>query len=285
MDLLTVSLMLLAALLHAAWHSLVKFGQDQVTVLVGMGLVGTIPAAAVLPFVPVPSAEVWMLLAISVALHVGYKLFLASAYRRGDLGQAFPMARGAVPLFAAGLAYGALGQLPTPLQALGIAVVALGLLWLAAQSTGGRFNLPLLVAAGGAGLTVACYSVLDAYGVRIDGDWLAYTAWLIVIDCVIFALIARLFIKPDLWRGVQAMGVRVVASGILGLGSFGVFLWALSRAPVGPVVALRESSVLFVIAIAAIAQREPLSIQRLLAALAIFAGIVTIATDAVGPLR
>ena len=44
-DLLTVALMLLAAVLHAAWHSLVKSSDDPIVSLAGMGLVGFDPGA------------------------------------------------------------------------------------------------------------------------------------------------------------------------------------------------------------------------------------------------
>ena len=54
MDLLTITLMLMAALLHAGWHSLVKAGGDQTVTLAGMGLVASVAALATLPFVPLP---------------------------------------------------------------------------------------------------------------------------------------------------------------------------------------------------------------------------------------
>src|ERR1700752_893783 len=94
LDSLTIVLMLLAALLHAGWHSLVKGGADQTATLAGMGIVASLAAFAALPFVPVPPPAVWPVLALSVGLHVGYKLCLARAYSHGDLGEAFPLARG-----------------------------------------------------------------------------------------------------------------------------------------------------------------------------------------------
>ncbi|MGZ8396270.1 MAG: hypothetical protein ACXW3X_06865 [Rhodoplanes sp.] len=78
LDLLTVVLMLLAGLLHASWHSLVKYGSDQVLVLTGMGLVAAMVAGCALPFLPVPSFAAWAVIVGSVFLHVGYKLALAA---------------------------------------------------------------------------------------------------------------------------------------------------------------------------------------------------------------
>src|ERR1043166_1212537 len=75
MDPLTVALMLIAALLHAGWHSLVKSGADQLVTLAGMGIVASTAALAAGPFAPWPPAPVWPVFA-------------------------FPLARGMVPLFA-----------------------------------------------------------------------------------------------------------------------------------------------------------------------------------------
>ena len=63
LDPLTIALMLLAGLLHASWHSLVKYGDDQIVVLAGMGLVAAAIAACALPFLPLPQPAVWPVLA------------------------------------------------------------------------------------------------------------------------------------------------------------------------------------------------------------------------------
>jgi drug/metabolite transporter (DMT)-like permease len=274
MDLLTVALMLAAALLHAGWHSLVKAGADQLTTLAGMGIVASIAAVAALPFVPLPPPYIWPVLAASVALHVGYKLCLCQAYAHGDLSEAFPLARGMVPLFATLLALAMLGQVPTPGQGLGIAAVSAGLL---AVMRHGRANWRLWSAAAGAGLAVACYSVLDAYGVRRFGSWIGFTAWLIVLDNVVFLTFSRTLRGAGLWRALAMTKWRIIASGALGLASFCVFLWALSRGPVGAVAALRETSMLFAIALGVLLHREALSAARLAGAVLMILGVLAIA--------
>ena len=82
-DVPTIVFMLLAGLLHASWHSLVKYGADQIVVLAAIGLVAAAAAACALPFLPFPSAPVWVVIAGSVVLHVSYKLALAR-YRAGQ---------------------------------------------------------------------------------------------------------------------------------------------------------------------------------------------------------
>ena len=225
---------------------------------------------------PAPPPAVWPVLATSVGLHVGYKLCLGSAYAHGDLGEAFPLARGMVPLFATTIAFAALGQVPKLGQSLGIGLVAAGILLVMLE----RLRAPhwrLWSAAAGAGLAVAGYSVLDAYGVRVFGNWIAFTAWLIVIDNASFLTLTATRRGPALWGELLADKWRVLASGLLGLASFCVFLWALGRGPVGAVSALRETSMLFAILIGVLLHREPLTAARLAAAILMVLGVVAIA--------
>ena len=244
LDDLTIALMLLASLLHATWHSLVKYGGDQILILAGMGLVAAVVAGCALPFLPVPSLAVWAVIAGSVTLHVGYKLALARSYAFGELGQAYPLARGFVPLFASAIAFIFLAQAPPPSRILGIVLVSAGLLWLSMHSIRRGVDRRLLLAATVAGLTVAGYSVVDAYGTRLSGNWASFTAWLVVADSTTFALLIYWMKGQPLWREMWQYRVRMLASGLLGITSFSVFLWALSRSQVGVVSALRESSVL-----------------------------------------
>ncbi|WP_137045771.1 DMT family transporter [Pseudolabrys sp. FHR47] len=276
-DSLTIALMLSAALLHASWHALIKSAANGIAAIAGMGLVATAVAAAVMPFVPFPPAAVWPVIAGSVCLHCGYKLALARSYSLGDLGQAFPLARGFVPLFAAGLAFLVMGELPKSGQVLGIAVVSGGLIWLSADSVRGGVDGRLFLAALVAGMTVAGYAVVDAYGTRLAGDWLSFTVWLVIVDSGSFFLLILAVQGRQLLDRLWIDRTRTLASGLLGIGSFGVFLWALSRSPVGPVAALRESSVLFAAIIGMVWYGEARSPHRLGAAAVIFAGLMIIA--------
>ena len=166
MDVLTISLMLAAGLLHASWHSLVKSGQNQITVLAGMGAVAGLCAVAALPFVPFPAAEIWPVLMLSVGLHIAYKLCLAGAYARGDFGQAFPLARGMVPLFATVIAFIGLNQVPSINQCVGIVMVSSGLLLLSLDKIHGLARWPLLLTAAAAGAAGVVVIAAAAWGGR-----------------------------------------------------------------------------------------------------------------------
>jgi drug/metabolite transporter (DMT)-like permease len=277
LDVLTISLMLSAGLLHASWHSLVKSGENGITILAGMGAVAGVCAAAAIPFIPFPAVDVWAVLILSIGLHIIYKLCLAGAYARGDFGQAFPLARGMVPLFATLIAFVGLGQVPSLHQCAGVVLASCGLLLLALDRLQGRTRWPLLIAAASAGAAVASYSVVDAYGTRLSGNWLSFTAWLIMLDSLAFLALSRMLRGPVLWSEMVAARLRVVVSGVLGLLSFCVFLWALSRNPVGAVTTIRETSVLFAMAIGVCFHRETLSWRRLTGATAILLALIVIA--------
>lgn len=277
LDPLTIILMLGAGLLHATWHGLVKSGGDQTNVLIGMGLVAAAVAACILPFLPFPSAAVWVVIAVSVVLHVGYKLGLASSYRLGDLGQAYPLGRGMVPLFATLIAFLLLGQVPKIEQIYGIAIVSAGLMWLGVHSVRRGIDRRLFISAAVVGFTVAGYTSLDAYGARLSGDWASFAAWLVVADSCSFVLLNYLIRKRSPWVELWQIRWRVLASGCLGLTSFSIFLWALSRSPVGSIAALREASVLFVTVIGMAFYNEPRSPTRIGAAATVTLGLIVIA--------
>jgi drug/metabolite transporter (DMT)-like permease len=269
--------MLLAGLLHASWHSIVKSGDSQITTLAGMGLVAATTVVVAVPFVPFPSTSVWAIIALSVGLHVGYKICLSRAYEVGDLGQAFPLARGMVPLFATLFALSTLGQIPNLSQWCGVGLVSAGIIALALDRIEGRTHWSLIAAATGAGMTVAGYSVFDAYGTRLMGDWVAFTVWLVILDSLIFLAVAAVLRGNKLWIELLATKARILVSGLLGLASFFVFLWALSRNPVGAVSALRETSVLFAGVIGFFLHREKLNPRRGVGALLVVVGIIIIA--------
>src|ERR1700712_5535781 len=98
MTLPIAALVLFAALLHASWNAVLKRGQDGLWGMTVMGIATSLACAALVPFLPPPARASWPYIAGSALLHVGYNAFLVRAYRRGDFGSAYPIARGSSPL-------------------------------------------------------------------------------------------------------------------------------------------------------------------------------------------
>jgi drug/metabolite transporter (DMT)-like permease len=265
-----------AALLHSSWHAMIKQAPNGVVGLAGMNVVSAGISFLILPFVPLPHGLVWLVLAGSVLLHNFYKIGLARLYVAGDLGQSFPLARGMSPLAATLLAAIFLGEVPSPAHLADIITICLGLLLLALEKVG-RPALRVIALAGLVGLSVAAYSVVDGYGVRLSGDWWGFTVWLMVLDGGAFVLLSRRLVGDGLWVTLYRQRSRVLLSGALGVISFCVFLWALGRAPVGMVTALREVSVLFASLIGIVFLHERFSILRLAGAALVSIGVGSLA--------
>lgn len=277
MDPLVASALLAASLLHASWHALVKSTGDRVIALAGMNVVSAGTALALLPFTRPLPALAYGIVCASALVHVGYKLALARLYDRADLGQAYPLARGFAPVMAAVLAYVALGESPTPATVAGILLICVGLLLLAFETDGRGASPAVLGIAGSAGFAVAAYSVIDAYGIRLTGDWFSFTVWLIVVDGSVFVGYALATRGKGALRAWQKDFGRTLASGTLGVVSFAVFMWALGRASVGAVTALRETSVLFAAIIGAVVLGERATWKRYAAAVLVIAGAGVVA--------
>jgi uncharacterized membrane protein len=277
MEPMVAAAVLAAALLHAAWHALVKASGDQVIALAGMNLVSGTAALALLPFVSVPSTAAGVVIGVSVLLHMAYKLALARLYGRADLSVAYPVARGLTPAMAAIFALVFIGERPSLLAVGGILAISMGIASVMAGDAASRMSWPAFRSALVAGSTVAAYSVLDAYGVRVNGDWLGFTVWLVLADSaafVAFALATRGRPALSAWRRGW---LRTLVSGLLGTLSFGVFLWALGRAQVGPVAALRETSIVFASLIGMVILRERVTPNRAVSTALAMAGAAALA--------
>jgi drug/metabolite transporter (DMT)-like permease len=118
---------LAAALMHAGWNAIIKVRLDRFLSISLMGLAMGSISLALLPFVEVPQGITWLWILASAALHTGYKLFLIRAYEAGDLGQVYPLARGAAPLLTALAGSLLLDDVLTPLMTAGIVVLCLGI--------------------------------------------------------------------------------------------------------------------------------------------------------------
>jgi len=268
--------MLLAGLLHATWHAIVKTGSG-LSILAGMGLVSSVLTLPFLFFVPVPSRSTWPIILASIVLHAGYKVSLAAAYRSAEFGRAYPMARGTVPLFAALFAYLGLQQLPQAGQLAGVAVIVVGILGLARDSVHGAIDRRAFWAAICAAAMVAAYSVVDALGTRQDPGWASFTVWIIVLDSTAFFLVATAQRGMAILADIRKEFVPVLMAGLLGLASFAVFLWALSRNPIANVVAFRECSVLFATLIGVFFLGERATPRRLVCGALVAVGLISVA--------
>ena len=104
MDSFVFIAVLAAAACHAGWNTLLKFRLEPVAATALVAAASGVMAVPAVLVTGLPAPASWPYLLGSVALHVAYYLTLAEAYRGGDLGQIYPIARGTAPLMTAALA-------------------------------------------------------------------------------------------------------------------------------------------------------------------------------------
>ena len=261
------------ALLHASWNLLVKAGRDTRVATAGVYIGAGCLAAVGLPFLPPLSPVGWPYLAASTCIEVLYGVVLAGAYRLGDLSLAYPLMRGTAPLLVAIGAVALLGQPLSLAVWVGVLLVSLGI-WvmvLDARPQGRSLaaaRLALLNA-----VVIAAYTTIDGVGVRASGEPLSYGAWLFVLTGLPWLLWSALRYRAQFkaeFRRVLALGI---VGGACSLASYVAALWAMTRAPVPAVAAVRETSILFGTVLGVLVLRERLTRARALAAASIVLGV------------
>lgn len=267
-----IALALFAAILHAAWNAILRTGTDRlwtVTVMTFAMTIVAIPFAFVLPLPP-PSA--WPYLILSSCLQVGYSVFLVAAYRHGELGQVYPIVRGSVPLLVTLGGFVLAGEHLTLLPACGVVLVALGIMSLALGK--GRAAATSILLALATGLLIAGYTTVDAIGVREAKNPAAYATWI----CLIYGtLLPMTFV---VMRGNLILDVRspetlkALAGGLVSLLAYGAVIAAFALGPVGPITAMRETSVVFAALIGYLFLGEVLSPRRIVACAIVTLGAI-----------
>ena len=248
---------LLAAMLHAGWNSLVKVGLDRFSTILLLALTQAAIAIPILPFVVQPAAESWIWILISAALHIGYKIFLMQAYARADLSQAYPLARGIAPLVVTAWSVMLLGATFTISSVAAIAAISLGIVMMATKgsSSGWMRGSAIFWALGTAGFT-ASYTLVDGVGVRIAGTSSGFILWMVIGDAIGMMAFAALTRGGAAFSALMPAWRTGFSAGAMSLGSYWIAVWAFSQAPIALVAALRESSILFATIIAAFALNE-----------------------------
>jgi phosphonate utilization associated putative membrane protein len=273
-----VAAVLAGALLHASWNALVKSSQDKALDTAVIHTIGSLIALPLLLVVGPPVQAAWPFILASVVIHIGYYTALTGAYKHGDLGLTYPIMRGTAPLLVAVSASLMFGETLSPLAWAGVIGVSCGVLALGLS----RHAIDSPRAVGFAlanALVIALYTVVDALGVRASGNPLQYVVTLFALDGWPFALLV--FMRrggPVVWPYVRKRWPVAVLAAAASLGSYGIALWAMTRAPVATVAALRETSVLFAALLGSWFLKEAFTLRRALGTATIVAGVMALRT-------
>jgi drug/metabolite transporter (DMT)-like permease len=261
-----------AALLHATWNALVKASEDKgldtVAVAAGSGLI----ALLVAPFLPAPAQTSWPWLAGSALVHIFYFLFLAGAYRWGELSYSYPIMRGGGPLIVAIAGAFLLREIPSLKEGFAIGLICAGILAFAHGSHDRRATLFAL----GNAVVIAAYTIIDAQGARASGAPVSYALWFFVANGAVITSLALMQHGSKVPSYFRRFWMRSLAGGACALGAYSIALWAMTKAPVALVAALRETSVIFAAVIAFVIFKEKMTGRRLFATGAVLAGLVAL---------
>ena len=223
----TGGVVLLAAVLHASWNAMLHGNRDRFLSMTWMSIAIGAVSAIVVFYLPMPAKAAWPYIVASGLVHIVYNVSLVRSYRRGDLAQAYPIARGSSPMLvtlgAAIFAHEAIGLL----HALGIVLISGGIIALALQ--GGRVSRAGVLAALTTGVTIAIYTVIDGIGVRLsDGEALTYTAWMFMFYWFMPMIFVAKRGPAALWTPVKRAPMAVgssLAGGLVSIAAYGIVIY------------------------------------------------------------
>ena len=276
---------LCGAVLHAGWNALVKSSGDKEVDTALVHFLGALVALPPLLLFGLPPAVAWPYIAASLVIHIAYYITLAGAYKHGDLGLTYPIMRGSAPLLVALGSSAVLGESLSALAWVGVLGVTFGvaLVGLAHPGQALHHRRALGFALANA-CVIAMYTFVDGSGVRTavaaGHSALTYVLLLFVLDGIPY---------PGLvWLRRDAAGRRAILAyarmrwplaalgGAASIGSYAIALWAMTRAPVAAISALRETSILFASVLGVWLLKEPFGMQRAAGAVVIVGGVVAL---------
>ncbi|MEO8835819.1 MAG: DMT family transporter [Caldimonas sp.] len=276
-----VAAILFAALLHASWNALIRSGADKALDTALIHVLGCLLGAALVAVVGFPRREALPWAAASTVIHLGYYITLVGAYRHGELGFAYPVMRGSAPLLVALLSGHLIGE-QVPLAAwVGVVGISAGVLTIgltrSPRESGSRRHALAFALTNAA--IIATYTIVDGLGVRISGNALQYIALLFLVDGVPYFSLVMWQRRAALAPAIDYMKGRwrvAFLGACASMGAYGIALWAMTRAPVASVAALRETSVLFAALIGVFVLKERFRLQRAIGTGAIIAGVMAL---------
>ena len=276
-----VGAVLFSALLHASWNALIKSGRDKALDTALIHLLGCGVGAVLVAIVGLPDRAALPWLATSVFIHIGYYVTLVGAYNHGDLGFSYPIMRGTAPLLVAMLSGPLIGE-HLPLAAwLGVAGICSGVMMIGLSQSrreGSSRRAALAFALANAAI-IATYTFVDGLGVRASGNALQYVALLFLVDGLPYFALVIWQRRADLAPVRAFMRERwpvALGGSACSLGAYSITLWAMTRAPIASVSALRETSVLFATLIGVLLLHERFRLQRAIGAGAVVAGVMAL---------
>ncbi|RQH05395.1 DMT family transporter [Paraburkholderia dinghuensis] len=271
-----VLLVLLSALLHASWNAFLHLSGDRLWLLGMMSIPYLVVSAIGVMVLPAPLPASWPYIAASVVLEFAYCITLIRAYRSGDFGQIYPIARGLSPMlvFVGALVFA--HEALKPLAATGVALVSVGIMSLAFRR-GMRFSGESVPYALLTGFFIASYSVVDGLGARLAGNSLSYIMWVYLLwNIPQFVMVWHLRGGRQQFFASKNEVAKGMLAGLIALTAYCLVIEAFRYLPIATVSALRELSSIFAVLIGWLFMKEKLTARHLIACALVTGGAVLI---------
>ncbi|MBX3634141.1 MAG: EamA family transporter [Rubrivivax sp.] len=295
MPLSALGLVLLAAVLHAAWNVAAKHaGGDHRFLLLCSLLTSLVWLPAGLWFgwheVPRLGWTEWGVIAASAAVHLLYFRALLTGYRVGDLTVVYPLARGSGPLITAAAAVLLLGETLGAVGIAGVLAVCGGVfliaggpsLWRRMDNPAGDPAQRARTRAGVrwgllTGALIAAYSVIDGYAIKVLAIGPVIYDYLCNLLRVPLQLPTLLRDRAGLAAAWRTQWRQALVVAVLSPAAYILVLSALTLAPLSHVAPAREVSLLLAALIGGRLLGEQGRVARLVGAGCIAAGVVLLA--------
>jgi drug/metabolite transporter (DMT)-like permease len=298
MSALPLTLIFLAAFIHASWNLIAKKSGGDIRFALMTCITLAIVWAPLGIWLSWQQAGAfgllqWSLIFASGALHTAYYLILLRGYRKGDLSVVYPLARGTGPLLTALVATAFFGESLRLLGWVGVLGIVGGIVLIAGgpalirafrskdQSDKAHEALRAGVIYGLlTGLFIAIYTLLDGYAVKHAGispvlvDYLGNLARMPLIIGILLFVRSR----ENLSMGgyVRQMWKPALLVGAISPISYVMVLYAATMAPLSQVAPARELSMLFAALFGGRLLGERDAGMRLFGAACIAAGVIAL---------
>ena len=273
---------LVAAMMHATWNTLMKSAPDKNLETALANFSTSLVAIPFLLIYGLPEPETYIYIFLSLVLHVIYFYTVASAYRYGDLNMAYPIMRGVAPILTLIIGGLLFEEATHAWMVVGIVLICLGVVLLGFNKSPSTVNhqKTLLFALGNA-VIIAAYTLVDGQGARLANQVWSYVGMLLFLNGYVFPAILfwqrkNSFTRTQTLQYIQARGIHALIGGSCVMGSYSIVLWAMTQAPIATVAAVRETSVLFAFMFAVVFLKEPLYPLRIVGMLGVCCGVVLI---------
>jgi drug/metabolite transporter (DMT)-like permease len=165
----------------------------------------------------------------------------------------------------------------TPSMWAGILLISAGILmpfWLARRA--GNMQVKGTVFALANTVIIATYTLVDGVGTRLSANPLSYCLWLFLLDPLPILVLAWARHGAEVWHYYARRWLPCTIGGLLTVSAYGIVLWAMTRAPIAAVAALRETSVIFAAVIGAVFLHEGFGAARVAGAVLVVGGVAAL---------